>query len=275
MSIYSLTTVPTKEICCYDRSIKKVLYRQSVEGPKTHQGLLEVIPRRGLDEDFKVGVLMNENVFVSGASGSGKTTVIREYATNYKRINPDNSVYLVTQSREDNLPDFCRVWTANKSKSETYEEYLDLKYIDFTYFQDSEKIDITKDYHNSLIIFDDFMYYVGESKKDTDLIRQRVVQMILQILNLGRKVSCSAIISSHLLYDRRMNDLFQNIYCEINKFIFSVKSNRRQLLYVFKTYWGLTNKEIDDLMTFDPQSYMITLSKDPNFVLSSNRIILK
>jgi len=275
MTEYSLTTVTTKDICAYDRSLKRVLYRQEKPGEKSQTGQFEIIPRRGLDKDFQVGTLMSENCFVSGASGSGKTMAIREYAVNYKRINPDNRVYLITQSREDNLPDFCRVWTAPKNKHQTFEEYLDLQYIDFSYFAENEKIDITKDYHECLIIYDDFMYFVGADKKETDLIRTRCVQMILQILNLGRKVSCSAIISSHLLYDRRMNDLFQNIFCEINKFIFSTKSNRRQLLYVLKTYWGLTNREIDEVMAFDPKSYMITLSKDPCFILSSNKIQLK
>jgi len=275
MSVFSLTTETTKDICCYDRSIKKVIYRQEKKGTSTHNGNLEVIPRRGLDKDYHNGELMNENVFVSGASGCGKTTIIREYATNYKRINPNNKVYLITQSREDNLPHYCRVWTAKKSKGKTYEEYLKLEYIDFDYFKDTERIDITQEYKDCLIIFDDFMYYMGDDKKETDHIRQRVVGMILQILNLGRKVSCSAIISSHLLYDRKMNELFQNIYCEINKFIFSVKSNRRQLYYVLKTYMGLRNSEIEAIMKFDPHSHMLTLSKDPSFILSSGSIQLQ
>jgi energy-coupling factor transporter ATP-binding protein EcfA2 len=272
----SLTIEPTQDICCYDRKIQRVIYRSENEnGPKEYTGNLEVVPRKGLDKHFRNGTLMNENVFVCGPSGCGKTTIVREYATNYHRINPTNKIYLITQSKEDNLPDFCRVWTAKMPSGITYEKFLNIQYLDFDYFKGNERIDVTADFLNALLIFDDFLYFEGENKKETELIRQRVCSTILQILNLGRKISCSAIITNHLLYDNHLNSMFQNLYSEINKFMFSTKSNKRQLSYVLKTYIGFSNEEIKQIMNFDSRSHMITISKDPNFILSSNRILLK
>lgn len=273
----SITTRTTKEIICFDRSINKVLYRsEDTLGPNSHQGQLEILPKRGLDKDYRVGTNLSENILVVGSSGSGKTTAIREYATNYRKINPENQIFLVTQSKENNLPKFARVWTAPYNDHLTYEQFLKLEYIPFEFFLSEDKIDITKTFKKCLIIFDDFLYFVGADKEETNLIRQRIVGMILQILNLGRKVEVSTIISSHLLYERKLNDLFQSIYAELNKFIFSPKRcNRRQLLYVLKTYFGLTNDQIETTLQFDPKAFMVTLSVEPAFLLSNNRVLLK
>jgi len=270
----SLTTNTTPEICCFDEDINRVIYRSDEPGPKEHIGKLEIIPRRGIIKDFKDGTNMNENIYICGASGSGKTTIAREYAANYHRINPNNKIYLITQSYEDNLPEYCKVWTG-KFADTTYNKYLNLEYLGFDYFLNSESIDITKDFFNSLVIFDDFLYFEGKDKNETELIKNRIITMIIQILTLGRKVSCSAIITAHLLYERKLNLLYQSIYCEINKFIFSIKSNRRQLIYVIKTYIGFTNNEIDEIFNFDNKSFMLTISKDPYFIMSSNKILLK
>ena len=187
----------------------------------------------------------------------------------------------------------------------TYEDFLDINYINsYEYFNRKEpekpkmdnyeniedyeddlkkyentinnlNIDITRDYKNCLVIFDDFIYMTGKNKNETKIMRENIINMILQILNLGRKLYISCLITSHLLYERRYNDLFQNIYAEVNKFVFPTKNiNKRQLSYILKSYFGFENKNIRAINKYDSNSHMIIYNKHPEFIQSENKISL-
>lgn len=277
----SLTLKETDTVCCFDLRINRVVYFETKEDHKQkpvateHRGHLEILPRKP-----NVGT-ENENIFVCGASGSGKTYVLRTYACNYKRLHPTNKIYMITQSKEEKLPDSCKVFTATMRDSKrTYAEFLDLQYIDaYTYFKDKKDdeqvLDITRDYKECLVIFDDFVYFAGKNKNETKTMRDNINLMILQILNLGRKIGVSCLITSHLLYDRKYNELFQNIYSEINKLCFSPDNiNKRQLSYILKSYFSFNGLEIRRTFKFDDKTHMITYNKKPAFLLSENKIEL-
>lgn len=302
----SLTIKPTPIICCLDTRIGQVIYYDDSDKIKKsnrneeYDGHMEILPRNSIISQE------NENIFICGSSGSGKTYYIRQYATNYKLINPNNRIYMITQSSEHNLPKSCRVFTDDlRHTGKTYAEYLNIDYINaYEYFNKKEvdmpdkskyknieifekdlkkyeddvkkmNIDITRDYSNCLIIFDDFIYMTGKNPKETKLMRENIINMILQILNLGRKISVSCMITSHLLYERRYNDLFQNIYSEINKFVFSPSNiNKRQLSYVLKSYFGFRTEDIRHINGFDAKTHMLTYNKKPSFIMSENKIEL-
>jgi len=278
----SLTTKETDTVCCFDLRTNHIIYYKKTDdkngtkdGITEFTGHLEVLPRKPNQAEE------NENVFVCGASGSGKTYLLRTYASNYKRLYPNNKIFMITQSKEDKLPENCRVFTSKmRDSSRTYAEFLDLQYINaYEYFKDKEEeghnIDITRDYNNCLIIFDDFIYFTGKNKKETATIKENIINMILQILNLGRKISVSCLITSHLLYDRKYNDLFQNIYSEINKFCFSPDSiNFRQLSYILKVYFGFIGNELRRVKRFDENTHMVVYNKKPTFLLSENKLEL-
>lgn len=297
----SLTLRETDNPCCIDMREEETIYFNEKEGGIIeYEGHFEILPRKSKQSQE------NENIFICGSSGSGKTYYLRQYACNYKRINPDNKIYMITQSVEKNLPKECRVFTEKmKYSNMTYEEYLGINYINsYEYFNKKEptppdkknyknirlfdvdfrkyendlnkmNIDITRDYKNSLIIFDDFIYMTGKNKKETQTMRENIMAMILQILNLGRKISVSCMITSHLLYERKFNELFQNVYNEVNKIVFSPSNvNKRQLAYVLKSYFGFDTTEIRMILRFDKNTHMITYNKRPEFIMSENKIKL-
>lgn len=276
----TLTTKETEYPCCFDTRTNHVIYydKEPKRPPIIDEyfGHLEVVPR-------STKILGNENecVFVCGGSGSGKSHLIRQYASNYRRLYPDNDIFIITQSSEKNIDDRCRIFTADMRNGRTYGEFLRLKSIDiYSYFNDDNReelgvIDITRDFRDCLVIFDDFAYICGRNKKETTQIRENINAMISQILNLGRKLKVSCIVSSHLLYDRAYNSLFQSIYSECNKICFSYSNiNRRQLSYVLKSYFGFEREELGLLARFDNNTHMIIFNKRPAFMLSENRLKL-
>jgi hypothetical protein len=301
----SLTLKETDELICYDTRTSNVIYYEENEKKKNniteHTGHLEVLPRKSTKSNE------NENVMVCSASGGGKSYFVRTYACNYKRLKPENQIFMITQSKEDNLPKQCKIFTDKMRFSDrTYADFLDVKYINaYEYFNREKEleepnrkdyknltlyeadlrkykkdmetlnIDITRDYKDCLIIFDDFIYFCGKNHKETKIIRQNIINMILQILNLGRKIGVSCIITSHLLYERKYNDLFQNIYSEINKFAFNPSNiNLRQLSYVMKSYFGFDSSNIRKINKFDKHTHMVMYNKKPEFLLSENKIEL-
>ena len=91
----SLTFKETENICCFDTRENKIIYyaEKKKNNILEYEGHLEPMPRNPTTGKE------NETSFICGASGSGKTYYLRQYACNYKRLNPDNKIFMITQSK--------------------------------------------------------------------------------------------------------------------------------------------------------------------------------
>jgi chromosomal replication initiation ATPase DnaA len=81
-------------------------------------------------------------LFVAGESGAGKSYFIKQYAMNYKKMFPDNPIFLISYLDRD----------------ETLDSYKEIKRIDsFTkeFLCECETIDINNEFGDSFVIFDD------------------------------------------------------------------------------------------------------------------------
>lgn len=209
-------------------------------------------------------------------SGGGKTHISRVFACNYHRMFPKNRIYYFTQSDESKLPEGKRVFMAKiPNSNERYHNWLNLKrfYVDHKLIQC--KFDLEKDFSNSLVIFDDFLYFQNENKKENEELMNYLVGMLTKIMNLGRKIHVSCVITSHLIYEQKHPDLYRNLFGETTRFIWCVDHvTERQLEYALKTHFGLSNQEIKKARKFDSNSHYICFSKHPRYLQSENKLEL-
>jgi hypothetical protein len=284
----SLTYEKTENPLVYDTRKNKVIYYQSkvydidnpteeeeeeekITVPNKYIGHLELIPRSG-----KVKGHENDILYITGSSGAGKTYVARTFACNYHRVFPKNRIYYFTMSDESKLPDSEKIFMAKIRDNEIrYNEWLHLirYHVDKTLL--NKKFDLEKDFANSLVIFDDFLYFQTENKKDNETLMNYLVGLLTKIMNLGRKIRVSCVITSHLIYEQRHPDLYRNIFGETHKFIWgSNHINERQLDYALKTHFGLSKSEVKKARRFDPNSHYVCFSKYPRYLQSENKLEL-
>lgn len=252
----SLTLKETKNLVAYDAESEDFIYYSSEStGDSLYtDGNFELVPN--LSEGF-------EFVYITGISGSGKSTVARDYALNYRRLFPKNDIYLITQSDETNVKEDKRIFDDFSTK-----QYLKHKriYLDDSFIE--KDIDVAKNYHDCLIIFDDFLYVNNKN------ILLKVINMIQQILSLGRKINVYCVITSHLIYERNNQRLYTSIQNEIHKLVWfrDNKTNKKQLKYCLSEYWGLSNKLISRLLNFDKNSRWVCLNRSPLYVVAEHLV---
>jgi uridine kinase len=263
----SFTLEETTRPVAYDLDSKEIIFYDE-EGTKytKSEGEYEIMPASG-----QIGGEESENVYISGKSGSGKSTVARHYAMNYRRMFPKNKIYLITHSDETNIPDKNKCfYKKTQDNTTTYAKLLDIIRVPINEhtFGKTSKIDVTKDYRNCLMIFDDFLYIENEEHK------KKVIKMIIQVMTEGRKIGVYSVITAHLPYEKINTDLYQTMHTETHKFVFCKGSNVGQLRYVFNKYFVLRPKTITKILRFDPNSRWICLNKYPAYVLSHNKLEL-
>lgn len=183
----------------------------------------EGFPRLELPEEFHFQQIPNtkserEIIYLTGASGSGKSTYIRKYCEKFKKAYPDRDIYLFSSLKEDESLD------AVKPKRVKMDEEL---------YKNPIK---PEDLEQSLVIFDDCD--VLSDKK----IRDAVMSLSNQVLEIGRHYKISACYVSHLPTNkgdtrRILNEAHAIVY-------FPHSGSLRGTRYLLEQYVGLDIKEI-------------------------------
>ena len=286
----ALTYEKTVEPLAYDTRTKRVIYftqtdeetkqeddndsdecNGKIMTPTKYNGHLEIIPRSS-----KVKGNENDVIYITGGSGSGKSYVARTFACNYHRMFPKNRIFYFTMSDESKLPDAEKVIMGKMPDTNMrYSEWLHLErhHVDEKLIK--KKFELERDFMNSLVIFDDFLYFQTENKKQNEEIMEYIVGMIKRIINLGRKIRVSCIITSHLVYEQKNPDLYKNIFGETNKFIWCQrKVHKAQVKYALKSYFSIEGNIMRKAIKFDRNSHYICLSLYPRCLQSENKIEL-
>jgi hypothetical protein len=113
-------------------------------------------------------------MYITGASGSGKSTYIANYCKRYKKAFPNNEIYVFSALGEDKSLDVIK---PNRLK------------LDERMVTDPLTVD---DFKDSMAIFDD-IDVIGDKK-----IRDAVYQVLNALLETGRHTKTSVCISNHL-----------------------------------------------------------------------------
>lgn len=185
--------------------------------------------------------------YVAGPSGSGKSTITSLMANEFKKKFPRRPIYIF--SRTD-------------SRDDPAYRHLKPKQIELDTLLESP-IDITREIPGGcLMIFDDCQTIQNnELKKEVDKLMEDAMEV-------GRKIGCWMIVSNHLVIPNEKK-LARTIMNEMHSLtVFPKSGSSQQIRYALKTYFGLNNKQIDQIL--DTKSRWVRINKSyPMYVVHS------
>lgn len=211
------------------KTVTEILYAN----PDSDEGVNSVnikgvlLPIPNINGDRGVG-------YIAGPSGVGKSFYTKQYTKSYKRIYPDNPVYIFSRLDVDR-------------------ELLKIGCIPVPIDDELVKLDVIRDIHDALCIFDDI-----DTIPDKKL-REKVYALLVDILETGRHNNISVLITSHLIHgnDKKITRTYWNEAKMIT--LFPKGGNARAIRYALKDYVGLDNKQIDEILKL--KSRWVTIHK--------------
>ena len=203
------------------------------------------------DGQFEIIPMMKENqvqkCFVSGMSGSGKSTWIAKYAENYKRLFPKNDIYVISRHTEDEVID-----KLNPKRIKIDDEILDVE------------IDL-KDLSNSLVIMDDIDTI--PNKKINNLIAKLRDDLLENARHHNIYICCVA----HQILNYKST---RHLILESDMIIFFPRSGSYQIKRFLKEYMGLDKEKINMVMSIPSRWICLNKSTYPTSLISENDIYI-
>jgi len=187
-------------------------------------------------------------LYITGASGSGKSYYTKQYCMEYRRIFPKNPIYLFSSISEDSSID----------------EIKGLQRIKLT--PDLLNDEITSaDFKDSLVIFDDTDCLTDKKMK------LKVNGILNSILETGRHTNTYCIYTSHLPCAGNDTKRILNEAHTITFFPHSLGG--RSLKYLLESYLGLDKKQIQKIKSL--KSRWVTCIKSyPQVIISEKEAYL-
>jgi len=166
-------------------------------------------------------------VYIAGPSGSGKTTYAVTLAESFKKLHPKAPIYLFSRTEYTKDPAFKKL-KVNQIK-------LDDSLV-------TDPIDLTEIEEGSLVLFDDTNTLMDRK------VKEAVDALICSIMEVGRKLNLSIILTSHLINsnDRKFCRTVLNEMQTLT--VFPSSGSAYQIRYVLKMYFGLDSKQIDTIL---------------------------
>lgn len=204
-----------------------------------HDGQFEIIP---MMKDNQV-----QKCFVSGMSGSGKSTWISKYAQNYKKLFPKNEIYVISRHTEDEVIDKLK-----PKRIKLDEEILDVD------------IDL-KDLNNSLVIFDDIDTIPNKK------INQLVSKLRDDLLENARHHNIYMCCVAHQILNYTKT---RHLILESDTIVFFPRSGGYQIRRFLKEYIGLDKDKINMIMKINSRWICLNKQSYPISLISENDIYI-
>jgi len=187
--------------------------------PDTEDGEVEIVLKKNEHSQLIPSGKERDILYITGASGSGKSYFALQYLKEYRLKYPKNPVYLISSLKED----------------ETLDKFKDLKRIvlDQDFLDENFEID---DFKNSMIIFDDADCI--QNKK----MREKISGLLTIILETGRHTRTSCIFTSHLPASGYSTKRILNESHSIT--FFCAGLGARALKYLMESHLGLDKDQI-------------------------------
>lgn len=181
-------------------------------------------------------------LYITGASGSGKSFYTKLYCDQYKKLFPKNDIYLVSSINEDSSIDKVKGLKRIKLSNELLTTDLQ-----------------SADFKDSMVIFD-----------DTDCITNKIMRMkvngiLNMLLETGRHTNTSVIYTSHLATNGLDTKRILNEAHSVT--IFPHSLGGRSLKYLLENYFGLDRHQIKKIKTL-PSRWVTLIKSFPMVVLS-------
>lgn len=184
--------------------------------------------------------------YIAGPSGSGKTTQAVSLINAFKKIFPDKDFYLFSRTNYKEDP-----------------AYKGLRPIQIPINDDliENPIDITKELRGGTILLFDDCNTVQNSKQ-----KKEVDKLMGDIMETGRKLGIWIVITNHLVLpsERQMARTVMNELHTMT--IFPRSGSTQQITYSLKTYFGLSKKQIDEILQL-PSRWVLVSKSYPQFVV--------
>lgn len=198
--------------------------------PKEH---LQHIPNKKTERQI---------LYITGASGSGKSYYTKMYCDEYRKMFPKNPIYLISSINEDSSIDKVK----NMKRIRLSNDFLttDLQ---------------ADDFKDSLVIFDDTDCLTNK------IMRMKVNAILNMLLETGRHTNTSVIYTSHLATNGLDTKRILNEAHSIT--IFPHSLGGRTLKYLLENYFGLDKHQIKRIKTL-PSRWVTLIKSFPMVVIS-------
>ena len=175
-------------------------------------------------------------IYISGASGKGKSYLINEISEMYHALFPNNKLYFFTKND----------WKNDRSLNKDLYEFVNVgKFIEHYSNEDMlEKFLLTSEFNNSFFIFDDIAALEKISKEAAHTL-QTVIDIILEN---KRKAQISIAILSHVPTNYKQTALLIREMKQYYLFPGNLQAKSDRIL---NTYLGLSKKEIGKIVEED------------------------
>lgn len=181
-------------------------------------------------------------LYVTGASGSGKSYFTKAFTDQYKKIYPKREVYLFSSISDDSSIDKVK----NLRRIKLTPEFL------------SDEISV-QDFKDSLVIFDDTDCITDKKMK------LKITGILNAILETGRHFNVSCIYTSHVACDGRETKRILNEAHSLT--IFPHGLGGRSLKYLLESYLGFDREQIKRIKKLNSR-WVSILKTFPMVVLS-------
>lgn len=215
--------------------------------PQTDKTLCNV----NLPDDAKFQIVPDTKkerdiLYITGASGSGKSTFTVGYLEQYKKKYPKNPIYVFSALKED----------------ETLDKVKGLKRIKIGPNLVAEPITID-DLKDSCCVFDD-IDVIGDKKQ-----REAVYRTLNEILECGRHSATSCLVTNHLPTNkgdtrRVLNEAHVVVY-------FPHSGSVRGINYLLQDYVGLSKIEIDGIKRL-PTRWCAIFKNYPQIIMTERNM---
>jgi hypothetical protein len=180
-------------------------------------------------------------LYITGASGSGKSYYAKNFGNEYRKMYPKNPIYLISSVKADSSIDEIK----GLKRINLNEQFLETPFS-------------VEDFANMLVIFD-----------DTDCIQDKILRNKIEgILNLlletGRHTNTSIIYTSHLPTNGQST---RRILNECHSITFFCKSlGGKSLKYLLDNYLGLDKEQIARIKKL-PSRWVTFIKSYPNSII--------
>jgi len=187
-------------------------------------------------------------LYVTGASGSGKSYFSKNYILEYSKSHPKNPVYVFSSIGEDpSIDSIKNLKRVDIHNPEFLEDDIDLE-----------------EFKNSLILFD-----------DTDCIRNKRIKdkvdsILDMLLQTGRHINCSIIYTTHVACNGKSTRLILSEAHSIT--IFAKTMGNRVLKNLLDSYLGMDTKQIKTLKTLKGGRHVTILKTYPMCIMSEKHL---
>lgn len=194
------------------------------------------------------GEVQRHVIYISGMSGSGKSTWIGNYMLEYNIMYPKNEIFV-----------FSRL-----SEEKAFEKVKNLKRItlddDFLDANDEDPF-TSEDFKNTLVIFDDVDTLHDEK------IKKIVINLRDDLLETGRRYNINMCITNHIILNYNKTRTLIN---EATHYVFFKGVNKMMLTRFLKEYIGISSKDdLNKIFTL-PSRWTLISKTYPSYIMYSS-----